>query len=211
MIGDLDQEGGSEVLAGADDVYALGVGGGLLWRYPTSSYVSQVALSLLDNAGANQVVAATRYPDPSVSILDAKGMLVWRQELDASPSVVVAEDVDKDGGHEVLVGALDGRVRLFGDDGAPRWERQLAGPISDLELGDPGGDGISDVVVGTGDYLSPGGVYVLDTLSGSLLAAYTGLEGATFVDVRDTDQNRGEEIVAASGSEVYLLRWAGGR
>jgi poly-gamma-glutamate capsule biosynthesis protein CapA/YwtB (metallophosphatase superfamily)/outer membrane protein assembly factor BamB len=204
--GDLNDDGREEVIAGADELYAVSSSGGLLWRYPAAAYASQVLLSSPYDFPTRSVALGLRYPDACVSVLDPLGNLVWRHDLEASPTVVLAEDIDPDDGDEVVVGALDGSVYLFDAGRDVRWSRDMGDPVSDLVLGDLEGDGGREIVVGTGDYFSPGAVYVLDSLTGSLLVYCQGFGQATYVGLNELDQGGGAQIVAASGSEVYLLQ-----
>ncbi|GAG21025.1 unnamed protein product, partial [marine sediment metagenome] len=166
-IGDLDGDGRRKVIAGADDLYVLGSDGHLLWRYPTRGYVVDVAVGDLDDDDLRGVVAATAYPDSCISAFTAYGSLSWRHQMEASPTIVVTEDTDGDGGDEVLAGSLDGTVCLLDGEGRLLWQHRGEDPVSGLGLADVNADGVKEVAVAMGDHLSGGGVLVLDVGNGA--------------------------------------------
>ncbi len=207
-IGDLDGDGRGEVIAGADDLYVLGSDGHLLWRYPTRGYVVDVAVGDLDNDDLKGVVAVTAYPDSCISAFTAYGSLSWRHQMEASPTILLTEDTDGDGGDEVLAGSLDGTVCLLDGEGRLLWQHRGEGPVSGLGLADVNADGVKEVAVAMGDHLSGGGVLVLDVGNGAVLGSYRGWDGVSALDVADMDGDGADEIVAATGGgEVILLRW----
>jgi len=207
-ICDLDEDGRGEVVAGADDVYVLSDAGELLWKYSTASYVHSLASAELKHAGPRHVVAITRYPDPSISVLDRHGALEWRLQLPASPSASVLGDADHDGQQDLLLGSVDGAVQRINVDGSLHWRSELTGPVRDVVLGDVDGDGVSDVVVGTGDCYSRGWIYVLDISTGAVLGFLEEGDSVAALQVADVDGRGGDEVVAAlDGGEVLVLGW----
>lgn len=209
-IGDLNGDGRGDVAAGADDLYSLSSTGELMWKYGSGSYVDHVLFASAPDGGAERVLAFTGYPEGGVSALDSEGGLAWRYELQASPTVAALEEVDSGGEQDVLVGSLDGTVHRLTIDGSLRWRTQVSGPVADLVLADVNGDGVSEAVVGTGDHLSPGGIYVLDIITGAVLGFCEGRDMAARLDVGDVDGEGGDEVVAAtSRGQVFLLRWKG--
>jgi hypothetical protein len=196
------------VVAGADDVYVLSDAGELLWRYSTASYVHGLGCAEPMHAGTRYVVAITRYPDPSISVLDRHGALGWRLQLPASPSASVLGDADHDGQQDLLLGSVDGTVQRINVDGSLHWRSRVSGSVSDVALGDADGDGISDVVVGTGDCYSRGWIYVLDISTGAVLGFLEEGDPVAALQVSDLDGWGGDEVVAVlDGGEVLVLGW----
>lgn len=207
-VADLDGDGRGEVVAGADDLYLFGSDGSLMWRYQASAYVNGLGVGDLSGDGFQQIVAITAYPDPCVFALSVRGALSWRYEVHGSPEAVLLGDVDHDGKAEAVVGCLDGTVCLLNGEGGLRREWQVGGSINDLALADGKRGEVTQVVVGTGEYPSLGGIYVLDAVTGSELASYEGIPWVTALDVWDMDGDGRHEIVAATGSgDVRLLTW----
>jgi len=206
-VGAQYEDGNDVVLAGAEELYGFDGTGGLLWDYRTAGYVDDVILASVSRRGPKSVVAAAGYPHAAIHSLGPDGSLTWRHALEASPTVALPVTVDGSG-QEVLVGALDGSLSLLGGDGSLYWKQQLGARISDLALGDLNGDGVEEIVVGTGDYLTGGGVWVLDGSSGAVRASYRGLPRTTLVELGDLGNGEGYAIVAAAGKQLYSLRWA---
>jgi poly-gamma-glutamate capsule biosynthesis protein CapA/YwtB (metallophosphatase superfamily)/outer membrane protein assembly factor BamB len=208
QVVDLGRRGVPGVIAGADDLYAFGGAGELLWKYPTTSYVSCLDAAGRVSDSAKYVLAATRYPQPSVFALDSLGELLWSFDLRSSPATVVSysgADWDDSG---FVVGSLDGTVQRLDNDGSRRWRSQLSGPVSVVALGDVSGDGIVETVAGTVDCYSPGTVYVLDISTGAVLGFYEVWDAVRALRVADTNGWDGDEVVAAlDGGEVLVLRW----
>jgi poly-gamma-glutamate synthesis protein (capsule biosynthesis protein) len=208
QVGDLGRDGVPEVIAGADDVYVFGGTGELLWKYPTTSYASCLEVAGIVGDSSKYVLAATRYPQPSVFALDSLGGVLWSFDLGASPAIVVSYDGADRGDGDVLVGSLDGTVHMLDSDGSLRWRSQLGGPVSVAALGDVNADGMVEAVVGTGGCFSPGAIYVLDISTGAVLGFYHVWDSVSALQVADTNGWGGDEIVAAlDGGEVLVLRW----
>jgi poly-gamma-glutamate capsule biosynthesis protein CapA/YwtB (metallophosphatase superfamily)/outer membrane protein assembly factor BamB len=207
-VGDLDGEGSEEVMAGADDVYVLGSDGTLRWRYRSGGYVRRLLLGPPTNDQSGLVLSLIDYPAPSILALEAQGSLSWRFDLPSSPTAALLTGMPDDEQY-LLAGSADGTVCSLAKDGSLHWRTRLGGPVSDVALGDVNADGISEVVVGTGDSFSSGGVYVLDISTGAVLAFYEERDGVGALAVAELDAQAGEEIVSGSASgEITLLRWA---
>ncbi len=207
-VGDLDGDGSEEVIVGADDVYVLSSDGTLRWRYPSGGYVRHLLLGLPTNDQTGLVLALIGYPAPSIVALEAQGSLSWRFDLPASPTAAVLTGISDHDEQYLLAGSADGTVCSLTRDGSLRWQAGMGGPVSDVALGDVNADGVSEVVVGTGDSFSSGGVYVLDISTGAVLGFYEERDGVGALDVAELDGQAGEEIVSGSASgEITLLRW----
>jgi poly-gamma-glutamate capsule biosynthesis protein CapA/YwtB (metallophosphatase superfamily)/outer membrane protein assembly factor BamB len=206
-VGDLDGDGSEEVMAGADDVYVLSSDGTLRWRYPSGGYVRRLLLGPPTNDQSGLVLSLIDYPAPSILALGAQGSLSWRFDLSSSPTAALLTGMSDDEQY-LLAGSADGTVCSLARDGSLHWRTQMGGPVSDVALGDVNADGISEVVVGTGDSFSSGGIYVLDISTGAVLAFYEERDGVGALDVAELDAQAGEEIVSGSASgEITLLRW----
>jgi|GEM_PF-734780 len=208
QVGDLGGDGVPEVIAGADDVYAFGDSGELLWKYGTTSYVSCLEMAGVTRDTSKYFLAATRYPKPSVFALDSLGKLLWKYDLDASPASVRSFDGTDRAQPYSVVGSLDGTVHVLDGDGSLRWSAQLSGPVSDVALGDVNADGVIEAVVGTGGCFSRGTVYVLDMSTGAVLGFYEVWDSVAELQVADTNGWGGDEVLAALDTgEVLVLRW----
>jgi outer membrane protein assembly factor BamB len=189
-------------------VYASSSDGTLLWRYPTAGYVRYLTLGQVADSRSKLVLAPTGYPHPSVLALDQHGDLAWRFDLGSSPTTVVVAGTPDDGERCLLVGSADGTLYRLAMDGSLDWRAEVDGPVSDVALGDVNADGIREVVAGTGDSFSSGGLYVLDISAGAVLGFYEGGTGVSALDVAEMDGEEGDEIVSLlADGEIMLLRW----
>ncbi|GAH35250.1 unnamed protein product [marine sediment metagenome] len=106
------------------------------------------------------------------------------------------------------MGSVDGTVRRINLDGSLHWRSKVTGPVRDVVLGDVNGDGISDVVVGTGDCCSRGWIYGLDIDTGAVLGLLEEPVPVGALLVGDMDGQGGAEVVAVlDGGEVLVLAW----
>jgi hypothetical protein len=94
------------------------------------------------------------------------------------------------------------------NDGALRGEYRGEASVNDLALADGNGDGLKEVIIGAGGYFSPGGVYVVDVVTGAIRGSYEVPDWVSALDVADMDGDGRDDIVAASGrGVVFLLGW----
>jgi poly-gamma-glutamate capsule biosynthesis protein CapA/YwtB (metallophosphatase superfamily) len=202
-VGDLDNDGGGEVIAGAEEAYAWRADGSQLWRRQTGAYVDQVCVGNIGHEGSEWILAATGYAYASASALDPEGRLAWEYDPEASPTSMLVLDADRDGRDEVLAASCDGTISLVDRSGSAVWTCRPGGPVNDLALADVNGDGVLEAVVGTGDYFCSGGVYVLDIGNGGVLAWYEGPDAVTVVEALGVDGD--QIVVGTSVGEVFLL------
>jgi hypothetical protein len=71
----------------------------------------------------------------------------WDYRLGAQPGAIVAEDIDRDGEQEVLIGTNDGRVHALENNGTPLWVVDLGGAVSHLAIADGGSASPPEIVV----------------------------------------------------------------
>jgi poly-gamma-glutamate capsule biosynthesis protein CapA/YwtB (metallophosphatase superfamily)/outer membrane protein assembly factor BamB len=208
QVGDLGVDVLPEVIAGAEDVYAFGGTGELLWKYRATSYDSCLEVAGMAGDSSWHVLAGTRYPRASVFALDSLGELLWNLDLEASPATVVSYDGARRAEACTVVGSLDGTVQMLENDGSRRWSSRLSGPVSAISLGDVNADGVVEAVVGTGGCFSPGAVYILNISTGAMLEFHEVGDSVRALQVADTNGQSGDELVIAlDGGEVLVLRW----
>jgi hypothetical protein len=154
VVVDLDGDGRSEVLAGADRLYAWSADGAEVqdgdanpatlgvWCPQGSTFTADLAAADVDADGRNEVVACTW--DGSVFVLDAAGAPVpgWPRRIVSTLHGIWAApalaDLDADGRLEVVVLGLDGRLYAWHADGTE---------VRDGDA-DPSTDGVLFVVPG---------------------------------------------------------------
>ncbi|MGQ4891126.1 MAG: FG-GAP-like repeat-containing protein [Candidatus Njordarchaeia archaeon] len=156
-LGDVDGDGGLDVVVCSDDgfVYVLGgLDGSLLWQYNVSEGIgSSPALGDVDGDGYLEVVFLGSV---NVYVLDGlDGSLLWKQfygsglGLEFSP---VLGDLNGDGALDIIVSGSHGMRVFDGRSGATIWNFNDHAGHSSPVLGDLNGDNKLDVLVNSEFY-----------------------------------------------------------
>ena len=213
VVADVDADGGREVIAVADAIYAWRADGSLLPGFPVrghNAFASRPVIADVNNDGAPEIVVGC--DDNAVYVLDGRGRLlpgwpVWTErDVYSSPAVV---DVDGDGRPEVVVGSDDGQVYIWRHDGTPLpgWPRSTDGFVAaSPQVVDVDGDGALEVVAASWD----GRVYIW-RVDGRPVPGWPRATGhfiwASPV-VADVNGDTRAEVVVAS-DKVYIWRHDG--
>jgi hypothetical protein len=134
-------------------------------------------------------------------VVDGSGNLVWNFPTPVRPGEAVAGDLNSDGNADVVVGEWDiGARNVYAIDssGSLLWRVEQGAPVfgfgsAALALGDIGGDGSPDIVVGSSDHH----VYVIDT-EGQVKWTFETGSSASQVAVGDLDGDGRNEIAAST-------------
>jgi hypothetical protein len=192
---DLDGDGSTEVVEGADDstVAVINPTGRLRWasRVPGTAgpQVMRVGAGDLRHSPGAEVVAGTWEFDPAgpggrVHAYSARGDLLWTRDVLGAVFGLVVTDLDSDGATDIVVAtSAGGSVARLDEHGAIVWERALeTGTEATLVVLDVNGDGVGDPIVGRKS-LGLGTVYALDGRGGAVLWATVLPEGINWVSV----------------------------
>jgi hypothetical protein len=117
-LGDLDDDGLLEIVAGSTDLFALNAETGAAhWDVPLGAGVVSVAIGDADGDQQLEVIAGTESPG-TLHLVDG-GSEIWGVPLTDEPASSVAiADVDADGDCEILAGTLAGYVHVLNADGS---------------------------------------------------------------------------------------------
>lgn len=151
-LGDIDGDGGLEILAAADKLYCFEAeGGSLAWTLPLGSAVRCLALADVDGDGRPEVVAGT---ETGALHLVEGGISTWAAPLGGQPgSSVVVADVDGDGASEIVVSSGNGFLHVLSADGTEEELLPIPGRPGTPFVGDGDGDGVLEVAVASDEGL----------------------------------------------------------
>jgi len=157
----------------------------LLWTYPTSGAVYDVAIS----ADGGYIGAGTW--NNKVYFFSSSGYLLWSYETGGKVSV----DINNDGSY-IIAGSEDNNAYLFNRSGDLLWNYRTDGDVLDVAIS---GDG-EYMAVGSNDY----SVYFFNR-SGNMMWSYNTGDKVESISM----SNDGKYIAVGSGRKVYLFERSG--
>jgi len=230
---DLDNSGGSEVLAGHSDLYVFSKSGERVWGYNTAEPVYEIAVASIGGDAAKDVVLMTAdtksfNKDSVIYAIDSsKRERLWAYSVKSTeqPLTISAGDVNGDGRDEIAVGtgyrtrdtksqsymvkkSSPASVQLVSADGSLLWSFTTSALVMKVLTADLDGDGSVEVIAGSSPTL-----YVINK-DGSLRWKYDPPEIMTFdersmndisdVAVADLDGDGKKEVIFGS-NKVYVV------
>jgi hypothetical protein len=145
-LGDVDGDGGLEILVASDKLYCLHAeSGSLAWMLSLGSAARCLALADVDEDERPEIVVGT---EAGALHLVEGGASLWTALLSGRPgSSAAVADVNGDGASEVLVGTEDGFLHVLSADGS-EWEPvPIPGRPGTPFAADVDGDGVVEVAV----------------------------------------------------------------
>lgn len=186
LVADLDGDGRSEIVEGAEDS-RLAVhdrDGALMWQTRVlgkgGPSVSTVAAGDLTAESGKEIAAGTSEldqegPDGRLHLYSSSGHRLWSRDIGGTVGEVAIADVDKDGAAEVLVAAaakgisnVNGVAGRYDAEGNVVWERPVpTGQRTSLSLTDLNADGVDDLVLTRSSVFHGGAVLAVDGTTGA--------------------------------------------
>ena len=152
-VADIDGDGRDEiVIAGMEEMIALGKNGRELWRWRTKRRFMTYPAVLERKKKLSLIYAADN--SGLLTCLNGAGQVVWQAQLDeaASWSAPVVADVDANGTPELIQADESGTVWAFDAlTGAVVWRSSVHGKPASPAVGDLDGDGQAEIVVTTNE------------------------------------------------------------
>jgi len=115
---ELDGDAGRELLACADELYALDGDGELLWRQP-ALYTTYVAAMPAGENGGGKVFAGSS----TLKCYTETGEVLWESDVPAVNDLALAQ-LDGDDELEIVVGCKDNVILAMQPDGTAIWQRE---------------------------------------------------------------------------------------
>lgn len=223
--GDVDRDGLTEMVIGADKVYYLRHDGVLIKSYdvePNETFLKKgfKFIKVMDWVGKEdqKVVAITK--NNVIHTIDVFGIdsgyyedgyhkeyleinESWSLPIESDISTIVNYDLDGDGLAEFILGCSNGVVYTVDNTGYRMWDYPVNGNADSIALGDIDEDNVSDIVVGT----YAGTIYALD-LKGHIKWKHDTLAPILRIGVGELNGDGTNEIVVVKENnaiEAYGL------
>lgn len=199
---DLDHDGNLEALAGDQGgaVSLTNASGALQWTYTTGGPVRELKVHDLEGDGRDEIIVGSA--DGWLYALTDNGGLEWKRSLGDPVITLDVTDLEGDGTGEIAVGTGPHapRILLLNHRGEPRWDYDVQKGVWAVRVTDVEGDGKLEIIAGADD----GNVRVLD-MYGRLIGGYTTARRVHGLSLAGSSDAEFKDIVARSGSDVYLL------
>jgi outer membrane protein assembly factor BamB len=182
FVCDIDGDGQDEIIAGSDDksLYIFNIRGQLLYSFDTGYWVYALHVANLKTAGPMHILMSSNRKDlmawqvTRLNMNEWKHELVWLRSSEDEERLfanrlhsICAQDINKDGTSEILVGSEDGHLVVLDHQGQLLWKQNFQSCIYNVSALDINYDGLLEVLVGTED----NSVYVLQLELGEQLPA----------------------------------------
>ena len=191
-IGDLDQDGVNEVVAGSDKIYVLNYNETLKWEASIGTNVKSVFVGDVASDAGNEVVVGS---SAGLFVYNASGSQLWNTSFGSTiNSVSVGEISSAHAGNEIVAGAANGLIYLAESDGTQIWSFPTGGLVNSVSIGDvvDSASG-NEIVAGSDD----GRIYTIAS-TGSLVWDFATTQPVKTVAIGNLTVDNGDEVAAGS-------------
>ena len=203
---DFEGDGRREVVFGSDAgvlVVLDGATGTLRWQYTfAADSPENLMVRGADDAlvGGRTYLAAAAYGGP-VLLLDSEGAPLWEMRFPQQVRRLRAADMDGDGTSEILLGGLNGLVRLVSAaDGSTLWEANIGSRVNEARFLELDGDPAQvELVVGS----KAGGVFAYDRAGDTLWKRNVSGKIREFATLDADGDGQNELLIAADGLSLH--------
>lgn len=176
----------------------------MLWKYLHEKPILRLLSQDINADGHDEIIATTQ--NGEVLIFDMEGIPIFRENLSENSSIfsVEIEDINKDGDLNLILGAMDGMLRVFRikEDFSlePLWAHSFSANISGILVEDINQDSRKNLIVHSLDK----SLRVLKGEDGELVWAQMFEKGVGEVIILKKDKVNSHHQVAACGNDGTL-------
>ena len=172
-----------------------------LWNFKHDAPI--LGIELVDVNGNHQKEIFAHTKTGKVLILSLEGKLLSENEIAINSSIWCAKiaDLNNDGENEIILGGLDGLLRVFKSTNSyslkPLWAHQFGASIGGILIDDLNNDGNQEIIA----YSLDKSIRVLNQKDGSLVWGQVFEEGIGDAIIWDDDTERVNKEVVACGND----------
>ena len=172
-----------------------------LWSFQYNAPILGIEIVDINGNGQKEILAYTK--TGTVLIISLEGKLLSEQQITENSSIwcVKIADLSKDGKNEIILGGLDGLLRVFSCTKSyslePIWAHQFGASIGGILLEDLNIDGFQEIVA----YSLDNSIRVLNHKDGSLLWGQVFEDGIGDAVIWVNDKERAKKEVIACGND----------
>lgn len=149
-IAELDNDNRPEISAATykRGVVVLDHDGTLMWDYPTGNVVNSVHISDLNSDGENEIIFSS---NPYLYILNQKGEVEVKANINGSARVISASDLEGDGIKEIIIGT-NNLIKVVGADGIEKGKWSFGRNVNEIKIhtADLNKDNTLEIIAGLG-------------------------------------------------------------
>jgi len=167
------------------------------WDFLNGESILGIEIGDVNNNGQTEIIAFSK--SGKILILSIEGKLISELEISENSSIWQAKicDIDRDDKNEVILGGLDGLLRVFKCNPSyelkPFWAHQFGASISGFLFEDINNDNIDEIIA----YSIDKSLRVLNPINGSLIWGQIFEEGiGDAIIYRDSADFRTKEVIA---------------
>jgi len=160
-----------------------------LWKYKHNEPILGLELGDINNNGQTELLAYSK--SGNILIISLDGRLIQKEEIFKKSSIWCAKisDIDKDGKNELLIGGMDGILKVFKCESNSYklslfWSHKLSSSISGIIIKDINNDKFDEILV----YSLDKSLRALNPLNGDLLWGAVFEKGIGDVIVWENDE-----------------------
>lgn len=180
-----------------------------LWNFKYNEPILGIELGDINNNGQIEIVAYTKAG--MVLIISLKGELLHKELISKDSPVWHSRiyDIDKDGENELILGGMDGILRVFKPnltyDLNPFWNHKFGASISGILIDDINNDNLDELIVFSLDKT----MRTLNPLDGNLVWGQIFEDGIGDATIFIDDKNLNKKEILACGNDGTIRNFDG--
>ncbi len=180
-----------------------------LWNFKYNEPILGIELGDINNNGQIEIIAITK--GGMVLIISLKGKLLYKELISKGSPIWHSRiyDIDKDGENELILGGMDGILRVFKPNITyslnPFWNHKFGASISGILIDDINNDNLDELIAFSLDKT----MRTLNPLDGNLVWGQIFEEGIGDAIVFLDDKNLNKKEILACGNDGTIRNFDG--